>query len=83
VLLFGLWQSSMSRGRVFKWSLVAVLILGLSTMLTYQSSRQWLPASPPLLVLGFVTFLNFLMPRHPAGKLIVDGEVTIPAPPTV
>lgn len=62
-LLFGIWQATMNRSRVVKWSVAAVILLGLGTLLTYQSSGQWLPAAPPLIVIGLSTLLNLLIPR--------------------
>ncbi len=62
ILLYGLWLARLPRPRLWKWTLLGVLFLGLASLLTFQSNGQWLPVGPGLVLLGILWLVNFLVP---------------------
>ena len=66
VLLFGLWLIRCPRSRLLFATFLGVLLLGLASMLVMQSSGQWMPVGPALIVLGIMAL--FCLCIRPAEK---------------
>jgi hypothetical protein len=62
IILYGLWLSRLNRSRLWKWTILGLLLLGLGSLLTFQSNGQWLPVGPGLVLLGILWLVNFLVP---------------------
>ena len=63
VILYGLWLSRQSRSRLWKWTILGILLLGLGSLLIFQGNGQWLPVGPGLVLLGIIWLVNFLVPQ--------------------
>ena len=61
ILLFGLWLARLKRKQVWKWGIFGVMGLGLASMLTFQSSGEWMPVGPGLVLIAGLTLINLVV----------------------
>ena len=61
ILLFGLWLARLKRKQVWKWGFFGALGLGLASMLTFQSTGEWMPVGPGLILIVMLTVINLLV----------------------
>jgi hypothetical protein len=64
VLCYGLWLACLSRARLWKWTIFGVILLGLVSLLTFQSATLWMPVGPGLVLLGILWIVNLVVHPH-------------------
>jgi hypothetical protein len=67
-IVYGWWMASRPRRGMIKRILAGVGIVGLSSLLTFQTSGLWVPVCPPAIVIALLGILGALLAPSEEGK---------------